>query len=297
MFSFQLRRGIPNSRALLGERLIRQFSTHINSKLEGKVALITGGASGIGEETAIRFINNGAKVVIADIQHQLGHHTAKKLGPNASFVPCDVSNETEISNAVDYTVSKHGQLDIMYNNAGAPTHSTSIVDMDLAVFDQVMALNVRAVMAGIKHASRVMIPRRTGSILCMASVGGMMGGVAPHAYAVSKCAVIGIVKFLAAELCKHGIRINCISNTAVLTPSLMDYMVRLFPGVDAEELTRMVRNSGELEGAYCDTGDIANAAVYLVSDDAKYVSGHNLVVDGGFTTMKTMVFPQPYQVD
>lgn len=142
-------------------------------KLEGKVALITGAASGIGKETATKFINHGAKVVIADIHPNFGRETAEQLGPKAAFIGCDVTKESDISAAVDYAVSKHGQLDIMYNNAGVACRTPpSIVDLDLEAFDRVMKINVRGVIAGVKHASRVMIPRRTGSIICTASVTG-----------------------------------------------------------------------------------------------------------------------------
>uniref|UniRef100_A0A7N2N2I1 Secoisolariciresinol dehydrogenase n=1 Tax=Quercus lobata TaxID=97700 RepID=A0A7N2N2I1_QUELO len=247
-----------------------EFVNVIKCKLEGKVALITGGASGIGKATAAKFINNGAKVVIADIQHQLGQHTAKELGTNATFVACDVIKESDISNAVDFTISKYNQLDIMYNNAGVPCKTPpSIVDLDLAVFDKIMDINVRGVMAGIKHASRVMIPCQTGSILCTASVTGIM------------------------ELCKYGIRMNCISPFAIPTKFVMDEMSQVFPGVDDRRLVEVVTNAGDLEGTSCEPTDVANAALYLVSDDAKYVSGHNLVLDGGFTSFKHLGFPAP----
>ncbi|CAM8994616.1 unnamed protein product [Rhodiola kirilowii] len=279
------------SRALVFHR---KLST---ARLEGKVALITGAASGIGKETASKFISNGAKVIIADIQHQLAEQTAKDLGPNATFLVCDVTKEADISNAVDYAVSKYGKLDIMYNNAGVACQTLpSIVDLDLNVFDRVMSINVRGVVAGIKHASRVMIPNKSGSILCTASVTGLMGGMSQHTYSVSKFAVAGLVKTLASELCQHGVRINCISPFAIPTAFVMEEMSRAYQGIGAEKIKQILYDTGALRGANCEPSDVANAAVFLASDESKYVSGHNLVVDGGFTAFKTLGFPAPGQV-
>ncbi|PIN26065.1 Reductase [Handroanthus impetiginosus] len=281
-------------RFLLTPSSERQFSAQTGSKLEGKVALITGAASGIGKETARKFINNGAKVVLADIQKDQGHETALELGPNATFIPCDVTKESEISQAVDFTISKHNQLDIMYNNAGIACQTPqSIVDLDLATFDRVMAINVRGVVAGIKHGARVMIPRQRGVILCTASVTGLMGGLSQHTYSISKSGVIGIVKSAASEMCQHGIRINCISPMAIPTPFVIDELKNYYPGVDYEGLVQMVHGFSVLKGAVCEPSDIANAAVFLASDDAKFISGHNLVVDGGFTSFKSLSLPTP----
>ncbi|XP_055813357.1 zerumbone synthase-like isoform X2 [Solanum dulcamara] len=261
-------------------------------KLEGKVALITGAASGIGKETAAKFINNGAKVIIADVQKQLGQETASELGPNASFMVCDVTKESDVSNAVDFTVSSHGQLDIMYNNAGIACRTPrNIADLDLDTFDRVMAINVRGVIAGIKHAARVMIPRKTGSILCTASVTGVIGGLAQPTYSTTKSCVIGIMRSVTAELCQHGIRINCVSPFAIPTSFYMDEMKMYYPEVESEVLVNMLHRTSELKGAYCEPIDVANAALFLASDDAKYVSGHNLVIDGGFTSYKSLNFP------
>ncbi|XP_065861271.1 zerumbone synthase [Euphorbia lathyris] len=266
-------------------------------KLEGKVALITGAASGIGKATATKFINNGAKVVIADIQHQLGQEAAKELGPNAVFVACDIMKESDVSNAIDFAVHKFNQLDIMYNNAGVACKTPrSVIDLDLEVFDRVMNINVRGVVAGIKHAARVMIPKQTGSILCTASVTGIVGGAAQLTYSVSKAAVIGIVKSAAAELREYGIRVNCISPSAIPTPFVMEELRQYYPGVDAKRLVEMLHSTGTLKGENCEPIDIANAALYLASDAAKFVSGHNLVVDGGFTSFKSLAFPAPDQV-
>lgn len=259
--------------------------------------MITGAASGIGKEAATKFINNGAKVVIADIQKDLGHNTARELGPNAAFIPCNVSKESDISDAVDFTVSEFGQLDIMYNNAGIACHTPpSIVDLDLALFDRVMAINVRGALSGIKHAARVMIPRQRGVILCTASVTGLIGGLAQPSYSISKSSVIGIVRSVASELCRNGIRVNCISPMAIPTPFVMDEITKYYPEVEPEKLVKMVQGFSVLKGAVCEAVDIANAAVFLASEDAKFVSGHNLVVDGGFTAFKNLDLPTPDQL-
>lgn len=184
----------------------------------------------------------------------------------------------------------------MYNNAGIACRTPpSIVDLDLTMFDKVMDINVRGVVAGMKHAARVMIPRGSGCILCTASVTGVMGGMAQHTYSVSKFAVIGIVKSLASELCRYGIRVNCISPFAIPTPFATEELSQIYSRLDSQQLAQLVHNLGVLDGTNCEPNDIANAALYLASDDAKYVSGHNLVVDGGFTSFKNFVLPAPDQ--
>lgn len=167
--------------------------------------------------------------------------------------------------------------------------------MDLAQFDRVMAINVRGVMAGIKHAARVMIPRGSGCILCTGSVTGVMGGLAQPTYSTTKSCVIGMMKSMTGELCRNGIRINCISPFAIPTPFSLDEMKDYFPGVEPQDLAKMLYNASELKRAYCEPIDVANAALFLASDDAKYISGQNLVVDGGFTSFKSLSFSHQVQ--
>lgn len=249
-------------------------------RLEGKVAFITGGASGIGACTAKVFAQQGAKVVIADIQEQLGHSVVESIGTsNSSYVHCDVTNESHIKNAIDQTVATHGKLDIMFNNAGiGGANKTRIIDNEKADFERVLSVNVTGVFLGIKHAARVMIPARSGSILSTASVSSRVGAAASHAYCCAKHAVLGLTTNAAVELGQFGIRVNCLSPYALATP-----LATSFVGITDEDLEGFMNSAANLKGVTLRTEDIAYAALYLASDEAKYVSGHNLFIDGGFT--------------
>uniref|UniRef100_J3MNU6 Uncharacterized protein n=1 Tax=Oryza brachyantha TaxID=4533 RepID=J3MNU6_ORYBR len=264
------------------------------------VAVITGGASGIGEATAKEFIRNGAKLIIADVHDDLGHAVAAELGPNVAYTRGDVADEAQIAAAVDLTVVRHGRLDVLYNNAGITSTSLGhLGTLDLADFDRVMAV-ARAVIAGVKHAkltkhaARVMVPRRSGSILCTASVTGVIGSAVPHAYSVFKAAAIGVVWSAAGELARHGVRVNAISPHGIPTPLAMRGFGDVLPWATAEKVKRIIeKDMNELEGTTLETDDIARATVCLASDEAKYVTGHNLLVDGGFTVGKRLNFPAP----
>lgn len=263
------------------------------------MALITGSASGLGKATALEFIQHGAQVIIADKDSLLGPQVASELGPSAHFVECDVANEAQVAEAVNVAMARHGKLDIMYNNVGivGPIFPPSIAELDVDAFDQVMRINVRGTIAGIKHAARVMIPTGQGSILCTSSISGLMGGLGTHPYTISKSTIPGIVKSVASELCRSGIRINCISPAPIPTPMVVAQIGQLYPGLAQEQVIKIVNGLGGLEGAKCEDIDVARAALYLASDDAKYVSGHNLIVDGGFTSFKNLNFPSsPHQL-
>ncbi|XP_044491706.1 secoisolariciresinol dehydrogenase-like isoform X2 [Mangifera indica] len=244
--------------------------------------MVTGGASGIGECTAKLFANHGAKVVIADIQDQLGHSVVDAIGTsNSSYVHCDVTDESQIKNAIDQTVSTHGKLDIMFNNAGIlGENKPSIIDSTKADFERVLRVNVTGVFLGIKHAARVMIPACSGSIISTASIFSQIGGIASHGYCSSKHAVLGLTRNGAVELGQFGIRVNCLSAYAVATP-----MTRKFFGLGYEEIESLTHSHGVLKGVKLKAEHVANAALYLASDEAKYVSGHNLFIDGAFSVV------------
>eukprot|EP00257_Ricinus_communis_P022060 XP_015581685.1 secoisolariciresinol dehydrogenase [Ricinus communis] len=214
-------------------------------RLEGKVALITGGASGIGACTAKVFAHHGAKVVIADVQDELGHSVSESLGPsNSTYVHCNVTDESHIKIAVDKAVSTYGKLDIMFNNAGiVDVNKPRIVDNEKADFERVLSVNVTGVFLGIKHAARVMIPSRSGSIISTASVSSSVGAAASHAYCCSKHAVLGLTKNAAVELGQFGIRVNCLSPYALATP-----LATKFVGLDDQGLENLMNSLGNLKG-------------------------------------------------
>ena len=255
------------------------------AQLEGKVAVITGGASGIGEGTVRKFVGSGARVVISDVQDARGQKLAEELGPSASFCHTDVAEEEEVRAAVAHAVQKWGRLDVMFNNAGYGGVSGSICDVDMAQYDATVAVLLRGVVLGMKHAGRVMKDQGSGSIISTASVAGVGIGFGPHVYSAAKAAVIHLTKSVANELGESGVRVNAICPGGIATPIFgkgmglsaeqADLTVELMK--DRLAMGQPIRRAGLPE-------DIANAAAWLASDEASFVTGHALVVDGGITT-------------
>ncbi|XP_019164231.1 PREDICTED: zerumbone synthase-like isoform X2 [Ipomoea nil] len=235
-------------------------------RLEGKVAIITGGVGGIGSAIAKVFCQHGAKVLIADTRDDESQ---------SFFVHCDVTSESDVQSAVNKAVSTHGRLDIMVNNAGILGAKVSdILDCDATDFVNVFLVNTLGAFLGTKHAARVMKPVQRGSIINTASVAGFMGGF-PHAYTCSKHAIVGLTKNTALDLGRYGIRVNCVSPYAVPTQ-----MARSYFGLSEDDKFDVYSS---LKGVDLMAEDIAEAVLYLASDESKYVSGHNLVVDAGFS--------------
>ena len=247
-------------------------------RLKDQVAIITGGGSGIGAESARRFVEEGAKVLIADMQDDKGQGVADELGDSAAFLHVDVTHEHHVEAAVAEAVGKWGKLDIMFNNAGfggalGPIETTTVDDFDIT-FDVL----VKGVFLGIKHAIPAMREAGGGSIINTASVAGLQAGYSPHLYSVAKSAVIHLTKSVALEVGQDNIRCNCICPGIIATPLAAGH-----PQTTDEQLERLKKGLGKTQvlGKIGDPVDIANAAVFLASDEAGFITDHAQVVDGG----------------
>jgi NAD(P)-dependent dehydrogenase (short-subunit alcohol dehydrogenase family) len=251
-------------------------------RLQGKVAVITGAASGIGAATARRFKEEGCALILGDIQSDLGHDLATALGDRVFFEHCNVTLEADVKKLVDRALSAFGQLDIMFNNAGIVGAKGPIDQTPADEWRITTDILINGVFYGVKHAAAVMKLQRSGSIINMSSVAGVMGGLAPHAYTTAKHAVIGLTTSASAELCQHNVRVNAIAPFSMATPMVADAHLQDHHATD--EVAKTLAANSPLPGRAGTALDVANAALWLGSDESGYTSGLTLTTDAGVTT-------------
>ena len=252
------------------------------NRMTDKTVIVTGAASGIGEATARLMAAEGAIVLLADIDDDRGARIAADIGSGAEYIHCDVASESDVAALVDHMVDGHGRLDCILNNAGIVGAMGPIDEIPLEEYEFTMAVLLRSVFLGSKHAARVMKPRQSGVILSTTSVAGVLGGLGAHVYAAAKGGVIALTRNLAAELGAHSIRVNAIAPGKHVTPMNAAQIVG-----DPDDLAGTMeafRTRTPIRGRVGLADDIAYAALWLASDEAGFVSGHTLVVDGGLTT-------------
>jgi NAD(P)-dependent dehydrogenase (short-subunit alcohol dehydrogenase family) len=244
-----------------------------DGRLAGRVAVITGGASGIGKATAELFAKEGAKVVIGDLASSAGVKVAEKIG--AAFVAIDVSKSADVETLVKTATDRHGRLDVMFNNAGigigSPLLGTSAED-----YYRTIRIDLDGVYWGLQAAGKVMVAAGRGAIVNTASVAGLIGSTGLSAYNAAKHGVVGLTRNAALELAPFGVRVNCICPGVIETPLVMNQF-----GVI--EGARKMLDAMHPLGRMGQPQEVAKAVLFLASDDASFVTGHALTVDGGMT--------------
>ena len=250
-------------------------------RLDGKVSIITGGGSGMGRVAAELFAKEGASVVVADFSEAAGEAAVaavRAAGGTASFVKVDVSNEDDARAMVQHAVATYGRVDTLYNNAGImPEADHSVIDTDVPTWDKVMAVNVRGVFLGCKHAIPQMLEQGSGSIINVASFVAILGCSVPQdAYTASKGAVLALTRSTAVQFAGRGIRSNSISPGPIETPLMTEWLLK-------DEAAKQLRLARNPTGRFGRPEEIVNAAIYLASDESRWTNGANFVIDGGIT--------------
>jgi NAD(P)-dependent dehydrogenase (short-subunit alcohol dehydrogenase family) len=250
-------------------------------RLQDKVTIITGGASGMGRVAARMFAAEGAKVVVADVTEPAARSVVDELkatGADAVAVVADVSKEADAKRMVDETVAAYGRVDVLYNNAGImPEADHSVIDTAVDDWDRVMAVNVRGVFLGCKYAIPKMLEQGSGSVINISSFVALIGCSNPQdAYTASKGAVLALTKSLAVQFAPGGVRTNAICPGPVETPLLMDWLVK-------DEEAKRIRLARNPTGRFGKPEEIVSMAIYLASDESKWTNGAAMVVDGGIT--------------
>lgn len=260
----------------------------MGDRLAGKVAVITGATSGIGEATARCFIDQGAHVILAGRSVEKGKQLAKELGDRAVYQETDVMREADIAALIDLAMTRYQRLDCLFNNAGAPTPG-KLEDATEEQFAFAMRLLLGSVVFGIKHAARVMKPQRSGSIINNSSIAAHRFGQGSILYAAAKAGVSHYTRMAGVELGPHGIRVNAISPGAIATPIFWGGSTRAQSLSDEDNARKQAKLESNLAKStpLPRSGfgyDIANAALFLASDEGSFVNCHDLVVDGGRTS-------------
>jgi NAD(P)-dependent dehydrogenase (short-subunit alcohol dehydrogenase family) len=246
-------------------------------RLEGKVALITGGGSGMGKVASMLFAREGASVVLTDVNDEAGDETAAEIGEQAIYVHADVSSEADAKAMIDAAIERFGHLDVLYNNAGVmPPDDGSITDTSDATWDRVLSVNVKGVAHGCRFGIPPMLDSGGGSIINVASFVAWMGAATSQtAYTSSKGAVLAMTREIAVEYAHRGIRCNALCPGPIETPLLMQLL--------SDEEKRERRFVHIPMGRLGQAEEVANAALFLASDDSSYMTGASLIVDGGIT--------------
>ena len=254
-------------------------------QLNGKVAVITGGCSGIGLGAVELFVAEGGKVVCADVQDEKGAILVQRFPEAVRYAHCDVTQEADIAAAIALAAEAFGGLDILFNNAGSGGTPGGVADMTVEGWDQTMNLLLRSVMLGMKHAVPLMDARGGGSIINTASVAGLEAGWGPLAYSTAKGAVIHLTRVAAAQLAQQKIRVNAICPGLIAT-SIFGASIGL-PREVADQMAARIAEGAPRMQPIPKAGlpeDIARACLYLAGDGAAFVTGTHIVVDGGLTT-------------
>ncbi len=246
--------------------------------MKGKVALVTGGAAGIGRATALLFSEKGAKVVVADVTTEEGQDIAdliRKNGGEAIFVRCDVSMSKEVEALVNETAKTYGRLDYAFNNAGIEGKTAPTADCSEENWDRTVAINLTGVWLCMKHEIPQMLKQRAGAIVNNSSVAGIVGFAGLPAYVATKHGVVGLTKTAALEYAKQGIRVNAVC-PGVIKTAMVERVIGGNPSVEAQFVAI------EPIGRLGDPREVAEAVVWLCSDAASFVTGIAMPVDGGF---------------
>ena len=246
-------------------------------RMENKVALVVGGSTGIGRATAVAFAKAGAKVVVASRGEKRGQETVelvKQAGTEGLFIQTDVSDKSSVKNLIGQTIDTYGRIDAAFNNAGIEGKTAPLIETDEDDFDSIINVNLKGVYLCLKYQIAAML-ETGGAIVNTASIGGVIGFPNTAIYCASKHGVIGLTKTAALELAKSNIRVNAIAPGAVQT----DLLNRMSGGEEAAQAIAQAIPNGRISSP----DEISGAVIWLCSDEATYVNGHTLVIDGGFT--------------